>query len=163
MTEKLVLTKAAITAFFTAVAAFLGWRMILLLVWVGLMALDYLSGSLAARSRGQWKSETARQGIFHKAGMVLVVMVSMIADFVILLACRNLPYEALNITWPVVLFPMVTMWYILTEIGSIIENAIAMGAPVPAWLPQIINVPKRIIDTAGEQATGKDAEKVQKE
>ena len=151
MTEKLVLTKAAITAFFTALAAFLGWRMILLLVWVGLMALDYLSGSLAARSRGQWRSETARQGIFHKAGMVLVVMVSMIADFVILLACRNLPYEALNITWPVVLFPLVTMWYILTETGSIIENAMAMGARVPQWLPKLLNATTAAIDSAAGQ------------
>lgn len=151
MTEKLVLTKAAITAFFTALAAFLGWRMILLLVWVGLMALDYLSGSLAARSRGQWRSEAARQGIFHKAGMVLVVMVSMIADFVILLACRNLPYEALNITWPVVLFPLVTMWYILTETGSIIENAMAMGARVPQWLPKLLNATTAAIDSAAGQ------------
>lgn len=151
MTEKLVLTKAAITAFFTALAAFLGWRMILLLVWVGLMALDYLSGSLAARSRGQWRSEAARQGIFHKAGMVLVVMVSMIADFVILLACRNLPYEALNITWPVVLFPLVTMWYILTETGSIIENAMAMGARVPQWLPKLLNATTAAIDAAADR------------
>ena len=151
MTEKLVLTKAAITAFFTAIAAFLGWRMILLLVWAALMALDYLSGSLAARSQGQWKSETARQGIFHKAGMVLVVTVSMIADFVILLACRNLPYDALSIHWPVVLFPMVTMWYILTETGSIIENAMAMGARVPQWLPKLLNATTAAIDSAAGQ------------
>ena len=150
MTEKLVLTKAAITAFFTAIAAFLGWRMILLLVWAALMALDYLSGSLAARSQGRWKSETARQGIFHKAGMVLVVTVSMIADFVILLACGNLPYDALNITWPVVLFPMVTMWYILTETGSIIENAMTMGARVPQWLPKLLNATAAAIDSAAD-------------
>ena len=151
MTEKLVLSKAAITASFTAVAAFLGWRMILLLVWVCLMALDYLSGSLAARSQGQWRSELARQGIFHKAGMVLVVTVSLIADYVILLACESLPYDALNFTWPVVLFPMVTMWYILTETGSIIENAMAMGARVPQWLPKLLNATTAAIDSAAGQ------------
>ena len=148
MTENLALTKAAIAAFFTAVAAFLGWRMILLLVWVCLMGLDYLSGSLAARSRGDWKSETARNGIFHKAGMILVVLVSMIADFVILLACENLPYEAVQLSWPVVLFPLVTMWYILTEIGSIIENAISMGAVVPQWLPKLLNATVKAVDAA---------------
>ena len=147
MNENLVLTKAAITAFFTAVGTFLGWRMIMVLVWVCLMALDYLSGSLAARSCGQWKSSAARSGIFHKAGMVLVVLVSMAADFIMVLISGNIPGE-LMISWPVVIFPMVTMWYILTEIGSIIENAISMGAKVPQWLPKLLNATTAAIDSA---------------
>ena len=147
MNENLTLTKAAITAFFTAVGTFLGWRMIMLLVWVCLMALDYLSGSLAARSRGEWKSSAARSGIFHKAGMVLVVLVSMAADFVMVLISGNIPGEIL-FHWPVVIFPMVTMWYILTEIGSIIENAISMGAKVPQWLPKLLNATTAAIDSA---------------
>jgi len=147
MNEKLLVTKAAIAAFFTALGTFLGWRMIMLLVWVCLMGLDYVSGSLAARSQGIWTSAAARSGIFHKAGMVLVVLVSMAADFVMVVASRNLPGEVV-LVWPVVLFPMVTMWYILTEIGSIIENAIAMGAKVPQWLPRLLNATVNAIDTA---------------
>lgn len=151
MTENLALTKAAIAACLTALAAFLGWRTILLLVWVCLMGLDYLSGSLAARRRGEWRSSAAREGIFHKAGMILVVIVTMIADFVIALGCENLPYESVPITWPVVLFPLVTMWYILTETGSIIENAISMGARVPQWLPKLLNATVTAIDTAASE------------
>lgn len=150
MIEKIAITKAAIAAFFTAVAALLGWRMILLLVWVCLMALDYLSGSLAARSRGEWRSAAARDGIFHKAGMILVVLVSMITDFVMVLACETIPYESIPFHWPVVLFPLVTMWYILTETGSIIENAISMGAKVPQWLPKLLNATLKAVDTAAE-------------
>ena len=48
MKETLVTAKAFITAGLTALAAFLGWKGILLLAWVGVMALDYLSGTLAA-------------------------------------------------------------------------------------------------------------------
>ena len=147
MNEKLILTKASITACFAAVSTFLGWRMIMVLVWVCLMALDYLSGSLAARSRGEWTSSAARSGIFHKAGMVLVVLVSMAADFVMVLISGNIPGEWM-ISWPVVIFPMVTMWYILTEIGSIIENAISMGAKVPQWLPKLLNATTAAIDAA---------------
>ena len=151
MSDKLVITKATITAGFTAVATFLGWRTILLLVWVCLMGLDYLSGSLAARSRGAWKSEAARAGIFHKAGMILVVVVSIIADFVMVLACRYMAFETVSIAWPVVLFPLVTMWYILTEAGSIIENAIAMGAKVPQWLPRLLNATLKAVESAAGQ------------
>ena len=147
MNENLSLTKAAITACFAAIAAFLGWRMILLLTWVVLMGLDYLSGTLAARSKGEWKSSLAREGIFHKAGQVLVVLVSMAADFVMVLLSAHIPGE-IPLAWPVVIFPMVTMWYILTEIGSIIENAVCMGAKVPHWLPKLLNATVSAIDHA---------------
>ena len=53
MNENLVIFKASLTAFFAAVGAFLGWRVIMLIVWVALMALDYLSGTLAARQNGK--------------------------------------------------------------------------------------------------------------
>ena len=152
MSENLVVFKASLAAFFAAMGAFLGWRVIMLLVWVALMALDYISGTLAARQNGTWKSSMAREGIGHKAGMVIVVVVCMIADFVLLLAIENLPYDVVNIHWPMVIFPLVTMWYILTEIGSIIENAMEMGAKVPSWLPKLLNATVNTIDNAGNNA-----------
>lgn len=159
MNENLVAVKATMTAALSAVAMFLGWRVIMLLVWVVLMALDYLSGTLAARQNGTWKSAMAREGIGHKAGMILIVVVCMIADFVILLACENLPYDVIRFHWPVVIFPLVTMWYIITEIGSIIENAMEMGATVPAWLPKLLNATLKAVDTVGESALDGAADK----
>lgn len=152
MNENLVAFKASISVFLAAVASFLGWRVIMLLVWVALMALDYLSGTLAARHNGTWKSSTAREGIGHKVGMVIIVVVSMIADFVLLLAIENLPYDVINFHWPMAIFPLVTMWYILTEIGSIIENAMEMGAKVPAWLPKLLNATVNAVEAAGDIA-----------
>lgn len=152
MNENLVIFKASIATFFAAVGAFLGWRVIMLLVWVALMALDYFSGTIAARQNGLWKSSLAREGIGHKAGMVLIVVTCMIADFVLLMAVENLPHDVINFHWPMVIFPLVTMWYILTEIGSIIENAMEMGAKVPAWLPKLLNATIRTIDSVGESA-----------
>lgn len=157
MNETLNAAKAALTAFFGAMTAFLGWRTIMVLVWLALMAIDYLSGTIAARQTGTWKSETARNGIWHKGGMILIVLVCAITDVVMLTVCQSLPNDVLAIEWPVVIFPMVTMWYILTEIGSIIENAIIMGAPVPSWLPKIIDATKHVVDAVGEQVTADSA------
>ena len=39
---------------------------------------------------------------------------------------------------PFVVLPVVLVWYIFTELGSIAENAAAMGAPVPGWLVRIL-------------------------
>lgn len=152
MNENLVMVKATMTAFFAALGAFLGWRVIMLLVWVALMALDYLSGTLAARQAGTWKSAMARAGIMHKVGMAVIVVVCIIADFVLLLACKNLPHDVINFHWPMVISPMVTVWYIITEIGSIIENAVEMGAKVPAWLPKLLNATLKAVDNVGESA-----------
>lgn len=163
MNENMIAAKAAATAFLGSMTAFLGWRTIMVLVWVILMFLDYFSGTVAARQTGTWKSETARNGIWHKGGMVLIVLVCAITDVVMIVVCQNLPNDVLAIDWPIVIFPMVTIWYILTEIGSITENAIAMGAPVPSWLPKIIDATKHVVDAAGEQAVGREPEEVKRE
>ena len=76
--------KTAVVAGCTALGAFLGWKGVMLLAWAVVMALDYLSGTLAACREGQWSSAVARQGLWHKGGMILVVtvaaMVSSIPD-----------------------------------------------------------------------------------
>lgn len=154
MNENLVTLKAGMTAFFSALTMFLGWRVIMLLVWVVLMALDYLSGTLAARQTGTWKSSMAREGIGHKVGMVMIVAVCAIADFAIALACQHLPHDVINFHWPFLIFPVVVMWYIITEIGSIIENAMEMGAKVPAWLPMLLNATLKVVDNVGEEVLG---------
>lgn len=156
MKEDLLAIKTWLTAFLASIGMFLGWRVIMLLVWVILMALDYFSGTLAARQNGTWRSSMAREGIGHKAGMIIIVVVCMIADFVILMACENLPHDVINFHWPVVIFPLVTMWYIITEIGSIIENAVEMGAKVPAWLPKLLNATLKAVESAGESTMEDD-------
>ncbi|WP_347223610.1 phage holin family protein, partial [Bacteroides congonensis] len=43
----------------------------------------------------------------------------------------------------------VTVWYLLNELLSIVENAGRMGAPVPDWLAKYIAMLKNKIDTQG--------------
>ena len=87
MNDNLVAAKAALMAFFGALFAFLGWRMILLLVLVFLMCVDYASGTMAARQNGTWKSQAAKQGVGHKVGIVFVILAVGVADFVIMVIC----------------------------------------------------------------------------
>lgn len=150
MNETMVTAKAAIVAFFTAIGTFLGWRGIMALVWVILMLLDYLSGTLAARKDGSWKSAIARNGLWHKGGMILVVLVALIADAIMAVALPHIP--VLNIAWPEVLFPLVLAWYIITELGSILENAIKLGANVPIWLVKILDASLKMVDAVGDNA-----------
>ena len=128
--------KAAVAALCGAFTAAFGWLGWLVLAWGACMALDWISGSAAAACRGQWSSAAARAGIWHKAGMVVVVLVSALTDGVLGMAVANLP--GLGLQPNGVVLPVVLVWYIFTELGSIAENAAAMGAPVPGWLVRIL-------------------------
>lgn len=147
MEEKLMTIKAAIAAFFTAVAAFLGWQGIMALVWVIAMAIDYLTGTAAAMKKGEWSSAVARQGLWHKGGMIVVVIVAFIGDCIMAVICEHLP---IGITWTSIILPLVLAWYIVTELGSILENAVKMGAAVPDWLVKLLKIGLKAIDKVGE-------------
>lgn len=136
--------KAAIVAAAGAFGAAFGWLGWLILAWVGCMALDWISGSAAAAAKGNWSSAVARAGIWHKGGMVVVVIVAAVADCVLGMAVGHLP--ALGIDYTVLVLPVILVWYIFTELGSIAENATDMGAPVPAWLTKLLAAGKQLAE-----------------
>ena len=41
-------------------------------------------------------------------------------------------------------------WYIVTELGSILENALKMGAKVPGWIVKIFDATLKMLDSIGE-------------
>lgn len=147
--------KVWLTAAVFAVAGFLGWQGVLLVAWVLLMVADYISGTLAAKHLGNWSSRVARDGIMHKGGMVLVVAAAGITDLVLWAVCDKLP---MSWEWPVLVLPLVLVWYILTEIGSILENAGKMGAPIPGWFAAALDAGLHIVDQQGEEIADKIAQ-----
>lgn len=149
--EKATKIKVALTAFFAALNSLLGWRGIMAIVWLAVMALDYISGTAAAIQSKEWSSKTARAGLWHKCGMIVVVLVSAIGDMVLTTVFTSM---SLGIAWPEALFPLVLAWYIITEMGSILENAVKMGAPVPSWLTSVLVAGKKAVENAGESALG---------
>ena len=130
--------KAALAALCAALTALWGWFGWVVVAWIGCMLIDYATGSAAALRAGEWSSKSARDGIWHKLGSVVAVIMAAILDVVIGHLLANLPGVQLPFAYTVLLCPLVVIWYILTEAGSIIENAGALGAPVPGWLKKVI-------------------------
>lgn len=138
---------AGVCGAFTAAFGWLGW---LVLAWVVCMAIDWISGSAAAAAKGEWSSATARAGIWHKGGMLLVVLVAFVTDSVLGIVVENLP--GLGVQYTVLVLPVVLVWYIFTELGSIAENAADMGAPVPPGLLSLLAAGKRAAEQAADGA-----------
>lgn len=133
---------AAVIAFMTALWGWLGW---VILIWIAAILLDYISGSMAAKREKNWSSAIARDGLWHKAGEIFAVLAAALCDIALEVILDSsgvkLPFEVTAFITPVVL-----LWYILTEIGSIIENCGKLGAPVPSWFKSKVDGAKDAID-----------------
>ena len=130
--------KAALTAaaaFGTALFGWVGW---LIILWLLATALDYITGTCAAIYNRSWSSAAARQGLWHKLGSIFAVLVAAMCDIALNVVGDNLGIGVFDLGCRCMITPLVTVWYTFTELGSIVENAAAMGAPVPGFLKKLI-------------------------
>ena len=77
---------------------------------------------------------------------------------------QRLPLVELPVAYTGMVCPVVLVWYIITELGSMAENAADMGSDVPPWLLRLLAVGKNAIDDAGEAIAGEiphEAHKIQ--
>lgn len=127
--------KAAISAVLAGMTAFWGWTGWLVVIWLVAMVLDYATGSWAALSTGTWDSAVARAGLWHKLGSIVAMLVALLLDVALaeIVNYGDLGFE-LPFEYKLAFLPLVAIWYIVTELGSIIENAARLGAPVPKFL-----------------------------
>ena len=144
--------KAALAAVIGCLTALWGWFGWLVLAWIGCMVLDYITGSAAALKAGKWSSAVAREGLWHKLGSVVAVLVAAILDGVIRLVLEHVPMLELPFEYTVFVSVLVLVWYILTELGSITENAGALGTPIPDWLGKMLQALGESVDKAGDSA-----------
>lgn len=152
--------KAGISAVAAALTAVWGWFGWLVIAWVLLMLSDWLIGSAAAAKEGCWSSAKMREGAWHKGGMILVVAIALVADWLIGIIITHVPGITLPFTYSVLLAPLVIVWYIIGELGSLAEHAVTFGAPVPVWLTRILEISKNAVDTAGDKLTGGEEQAV---
>lgn len=103
---------------------------LLAVVFFGILV-DYLTGTIAAKINDEWSSKIAREGIMHKVGILLAILVAIILDLAVLAAKDTLGW---TFAYFGLFTPLVTLAYIVTEIGSILENLKHMGVYVPPIL-----------------------------
>ena len=100
-----------------------------------LMTLDYFSGigaALLGKSRksdtGALSSKVGFAGLAKKAMILVIVLLAAILD---------------NVTGSAACTGAVTMFYIVNESLSILENAALLGVPIPEKLKQTLDVAKK--------------------
>ena len=154
--EKMNVLKA-ITGLSTGITAWFSARLGILfpalVILMGMMVIDYISGMAASKyealnhpgdSNYGWSSKKGAKGIIKKVGYLCVIAVAMVVDYIILKVAAE---AGLQIGAKAFFGLLVVVWYLLNELLSIIENAGRMGAPVPEWLTKYIAVLKNKIDS----------------
>ena len=153
--EKAIEIKAAITAIIAFVTTLIGWKGVAALIWLCCILLDYVAGSLAAKKENNWSSQIAREGLWHKLGEIFAVLVAALCDIALGIVIGSTGIQ-LGFDISSFITPVVLTWYILTEIGSIIENCGKLGAPVPKWFKQYVDKAKNTIDIQKDSGQSKD-------
>ena len=149
MKKKIVFLKTLFTGFCTILADQFGVIGPAMILFIILMAIDYISGMLAAKTealthprnkRYGWSSKKGLIGIYKKIGYILTILVALSTDYVIFNLLEKIGIQYNTGT----LFGLLTLiWFIINELISILENIGRMGVKLP---PFIINVLSEIKD-----------------
>ena len=135
-----------------ALAAYFNVLLIPLIVLLVVMLIDYITGMAGAAYSGKLNSRVGAVGILKKAGYIALVAVGIVADYLISNALLKIGID-LKINY---CFGMIiTIWLIINELISILENLGELDVPLPAFLVNIIKTLKNKVE---EQAEAKHIE-----
>ena len=152
MEKKILLNRGIITGTLTLLIRKMEIIGPILIILLLLMSLDYISGMLAARKEGLehpdnkkygWNSKKGILGIYKKIGYVFTVLVAMSVDYIIYRYTQGMGLEYETKTF---FGELVSVWFSLNEILSILENVGRMGVTLPDFLMNVLSELKKGIN-----------------
>lgn len=138
--------KVLLAALLAAVGVYLQQLAASMLVLLGVMVLDYVSGISAAWVNRQLSSRIGLMGIVKKVSYLAMVAVGMALDHLIAVLGDSFGMPADDGCFVGLL---VIVWLIVNECISILENADEMGLPVPEFVKKLLSRLKQHTDRLG--------------
>ena len=127
--------QAALSVAAAAFTAYIGALVVPLIVLLIMMIIDYISGMSAAWCDNSLSSKVGAKGILKKVGYMALIAVAMGIDYLI---CTGVANAGVDIPCGMWLGLVVSVWLIINEMISILENLARIGVPVPGFLTRII-------------------------
>ncbi len=155
--EYAMMAQGAVAAVGALLSDRLGILYPVLCALIAVMVIDYITGMAASKAEAidhpddpnyGWSSKKGAKGILKKFGYACVITAAVLVDYIISLTSQRLGF---NMPANIFFGLLVSIWYFLNEILSIIENAGRMGADVPKWLCDYIMVLKSKVNDEGEK------------
>ena len=140
--------KALVSAALAGLAAYAKVILIPLSLLIITMLIDYISGMSKAYINGEWSSKVGFKGIVKKLGYIGVVIVAAVMDWVIYSGLKGV---GISIGMSYYLGLIVTIWLLINECISILENLGSIGVPLPGFLIKGIKKLQKNIEDKGDK------------
>lgn len=142
--------QALFSAALGAIMAYLNILLVPFVVLLVVMITDYFTGMAEAYVNKTLNSRIGVVGILKKIGYIVAVAVGVVADYLITNALIKI---GININVSGYIGLVVTIWFIINELISILENLTEIGTPLPKFLVSLV---KRLKITVDNTAEGED-------
>ena len=142
---KQTVLKTTVAVLGAGFVSYLGTLAVPMLVLLGVMLLDYITGMIKAYIRAELNSKFGIKGILKKLCYMVMVAVGAAVDYLL----RGAVIGA-GITLDVKLFfgLLVAIWLIINELISVLENLAAIGVP---GFPRLNRLLSRLKSTVNEK------------
>lgn len=147
MQSKDFLQQTFVSAVITGLLYYLGIVAVPIIILIVAMIIDYVTGMLSAWLNAELSSKKGIKGIVKKISYLALVAVAMIVDWLIF---QGLQQINVDLHYSVFFAVLVTVWLIINELISVLENLSRMGVPIPNFLKKIIDRLKNTVDEKGD-------------
>lgn len=141
--------QATISVAIGALISYFNILLIPILVLISVMLIDYVTGLASAYKHSEVKSKIGLIGILKKVSYLALVVVAGVVDYLI---CTGLIAANIDVSVTYCCGLIVTIWLIINELISILENLSELDTPIPKFL---VNVVRRLKNTV-ENKTNTD-------
>ena len=141
--------RALIAAVLGGLSAYMRMMFVPLVVLIAVMIVDYMSGMLKAWALEELSSKVGLRGIVKKLSYLMLVCVAGVVDWLVWSGLRQV---GITLDFGFCFGLMVTVWLIINELISILENLDALKVPMPPFLRSIVKHLKNAVEVKGDNA-----------
>ena len=139
--------QAVIAVALGGLSAYMRLMFVPLVVLIAVMVIDYMSGMLKAWGNEELSSRVGLKGIVKKLCYLMLVCVAGVVDWLIYSGLRQV---GVTLNFGFCFGLIVTIWLIINELISILENLEALHVPMPGFLSKIIKHLQTAVEVRAE-------------
>lgn len=140
--------KALLAVIVGGLSAYMRLMAIPLIMLVVVMIVDYISGMTAAWAEENLSSKIGLKGIIKKLSYLLLICTAGVVDWLIWSGLRHV---GITLDFGFCFGLMVTIWLIINELISILENLDKLKVPMPAFLRNAVRHLKQAVETKADK------------
>ena len=144
--------QAVIAVALGGLSAYMRMMFIPLVILIAVMIIDYMSGMLKAWGNEELSSKVGLRGIVKKLCYLMLVCVAGVVDW---LLWSGLTQVGISLDFGFCFGLIVTIWLIINECISILENLDALHVPMPKFLKNVVKHLKNAVEVKAAESEEK--------